>query len=411
MSNSKTSSSKTSEIKPAVTPHDSDKLSPEQLGDNAASGSDKPVAPPPGANQPDTPETKAATAAAEKAKAEAAKDGDAATATAKTTAAKESSAKESTAKTSAAKESADKPQTAEQPNALDSSKEDVKKNPSLVKPDPANTKPLQTETAEDKAKPLDIDGVGPVPEIQNAIAEESRKADEEAVKNLTADETTDRIVMHLVNEINSTMPAARGDLDDKEFEKIVRSEVEKVSAPRIEDRSTDAMIISRIKTDVKTRIGEAVKQSTNKAGTKRLRDARIDVEAASLSPMPLSPESLMEVAKAEPKIDTKAKQKAVDAEIQRLENQRTGQMSTAKDMQEERTYFLQEPLTAEQLAENPGMRPNQFVGKLTEKPTSNTLTLAVYQDGKETGRIKEVNFEEYNVREVDRNQANDLSRA
>ncbi len=379
---------KQTEIKPAVTSHDADKLTPEQLDDKTRSSSDKPVQPPAASNTTDSVEQSKTSEAKTAADAAAKK-----------------------AQTEEASKTGDEQQTATQSNQLSSSKEAVAKNPVTVKnPDPEKQTPLQTETAEDKKEP-EVSGVGPDEDVQNAIAEQARKDDKAAVEAITASDTTDRIVMHLVNEINATMPTARMDLDDKAFEKIVRQEVEKVSAPRIEDRSTDAMIVSRIKTDVKTRIGEAVKQSMNKAGTERLRSARIDVAAASLSPAPVSPESLMEVAKSVPDFDDKAHLARIEDEQRRLANQASGQIDDAGDMQPERTYHFSESVSEKALAENPAARGVSFVGRLTSKPKGGSVEVAVFSDGKESGRIKQVEFSDYNVRQIDSNQAHDLSRA
>ena len=304
------------------------------------------------------------------------------------------------------------PQNAEQPNTLDASKEKVEENPARIDPSPKKgekpRKPLRTETPAQKAK-VKVNIPKPDKKVQNAVAKQAKIDDAAELDRL--EEATDRIVRELLSEIRSTMPSAMMDLKDDEFERVVREEVEKVSEPRIEDRSTEPMIVSRIKTDVKTRIADAVKQSKNKAGTARLKDARIDVAAASKSPMPLSPESLMEVAKSVPDFDSKEHQERVEKEQRRIDNLATGAIDEHKNLVPERTYHFQKKQTEKERLENPTARREQFVGRLADAPNFGKANLAMIADGKETGRMSKVTLKDYDIREVNRNEAHDLSRA
>jgi hypothetical protein len=383
-------------IKPAVTPKDADKIPPEKL----------------------TGETNAKSAATKETESKTSSTNPVAENTdnsAKTSDAPAEQNPENSPAKPADEAQADQQgdeQTSEQSNTLDASKDKVEENPARIDPSPKKgekpRKPLKKETAAQKEK-VSVNIPKPDRKVQNSIAKQAKKEDQAEVERLEGE--TDRIVRELVSEIRSTMPSAMIDLDEKEFETVVREEVEKVFTPRVEDRSTEPMIISRIKTDVKTRIADAVKQSKNKAGGVRLHQAQIDVATSSKSPMPLSPESLMEVAESVPDFDTPEHRKAVEKEQKRISALSTGEIDKSSEMIPERTYQFQKKQSEKERLENPTARRESFVGRLAEAPTFGKATVGIIADGKETGRTSKVTLKDYDIREVSRNEAHDLSRA
>ncbi len=238
----------------------------------------------------------------------------------------------------------------------------------------------------------------PNKKVAKQVARQAKADDKRIVAAIESPKATDVIVSQIITEVRSMMPRAIGDLTDKEFEKVVREQVDKVSEGRLEDRSTPPMTIARIKTDVKTRLEEAVKQSKNKAGSQKLRDAQIDVSTGGKSPMPASVESLTEVAESVPDFNSKEHLARVEKEQKRLDDLAAGRVNDHADMTPERTYHFQEKMSAKQLKEDPNARGKSFVGRLADEPKSGKVEVAVIQGGRETGRIKSVDFDNHDVR-------------